>query len=123
MNQVRRVFNSIGARFLVRSGRAGILGTTGAKTGRPRRAGIGFVRRDDGSLLLGAGSREPRGWTANLRANPSCTFEIRGVSRRYTARPVGPGERPAALAELAARLGSSARRADWGELFVLDPEA
>ena len=123
MNPFSRFFNSVGGSLMARSGRVGILGTTGAKTGKPRRAPIGFVARPDGSILIGSGSPTNRGWTANLKANPACTFEIKGTTRGYRARLVGPAEREAALAELTARMGRVAGRTAWGDLFVLEPEA
>jgi deazaflavin-dependent oxidoreductase (nitroreductase family) len=118
-----RAFNSIGGSLMARSGRVGILGTTGAKTGLARRAPIGFVTRADGTILLGSGSPVNRGWTANLKANGACTFTIKGHEGRYRARLVGPDEREAALAELKAKMGGMAERADWGDLFVLEPDA
>lgn len=123
MNPFARFFNTVGGSLMARSGRVGILGTTGARTGRPRRAPIGFVARPDGSLLVGSGSPTNRGWTANLRANPACTFQVKGTTRGYRARLVGPDEREAALAELRSRMGRVAERTDWGDLFVLVPEA
>ena len=120
-NAITRRLNAIGGSLMVRSGRVGVLGTTGAKTGLARRAPIGFVTRSDGSILIGSGSRVNRGWTVNLKANPEATFAIKGVERGYQARLVGDGERTAALAELKASMGSVAERADWGDLFVLEP--
>jgi deazaflavin-dependent oxidoreductase (nitroreductase family) len=122
-NALTRAFNSIGGSLMARSGRVGILGTTGAKTGLARRAPIGFVARADATILLGSGSPVNRGWTVNLKANPSCTFAIKGHERRYQARLVGPDEREAALAELKAKMGGMAERATWGDLFVLAPDA
>lgn len=122
MNPVARAFNSIGGSLMARSGRIGILGTTGAKTGLRRTAPIGFVARPDGTVLIGAGSRSNRGWTANLRANPSATFSVKGVERSYRARLVVAEDREAALAELKAKMGGMAERADWGDLFVLEPD-
>jgi len=122
VNRLSRAFNAIGGALLVRTGRVGMLGTIGAKTGRPRRAPVGFVKRADGSLLLGAGSPKGRGWTANLRANPTATFAIRGAEHRYRARLVSPDERPAALAELKAGMGGPTGGMSWGDLFVLEPE-
>ena len=120
-NAITRRLNAIGGSLMVRSGRVGILGTTGAKTGLARRAPIGFVTRPDGSILIGSGSRVNRGWTVNLKANPRATFAIKGIERGYRARLMGDGERTAALAELKASMGSVAERADWGDLFVLEP--
>jgi deazaflavin-dependent oxidoreductase (nitroreductase family) len=122
-NAVIRLWNSIGGSILVRTGRVGILGTTGARTGLPRHAHIGFVARPDGSLLIGAGTPTGHAWTANLKANPSVTFAIKGLERRYRARLVGPDERDAVLAEIRAKMGGPAARANWGDLFVLEPEA
>lgn len=122
-NALTRAFNSIGGSLMARSGRVGILGTTGAKTGRSRRAPIGFVMRADGTVLLGSGSPVNRGWTVNLKATPSCTFAIKGHERRYHARLVGPDDREAALGELRAKMGGMAERANWGDLFILEPEA
>lgn len=121
--RLARTFNAIGGSLMARSGRIGILGTTGAKTGKRRTAPLGFAARLDGTLLIGSGNRENRGWAVNLRANPSATFSTKGVERRYRARLVVPGERDAALAELKVTMGSMAERADWGDLFVLEPEA
>jgi deazaflavin-dependent oxidoreductase (nitroreductase family) len=121
-NAIARAFNAIGGSLMARSGRVGIIGTTGAKTGKPRTTPIGFVRRADGRLLVGNGSPQPRGWTANLKANPACSLRIRGEVRLYRARLLGPEERAAALAELKAAMGSVAERAAWSDLFELVPE-
>jgi deazaflavin-dependent oxidoreductase (nitroreductase family) len=121
-NAIARAFNAVGGSLMARSGRVGIIGTTGAKTGKPRSAPIGFVRRTDGTLLVGNGSPQPRGWTANLKANPACTFRIKSEVRSYRARLLGPAEREAALAELKAEMGSMAERAAWSDLFELVPE-
>jgi deazaflavin-dependent oxidoreductase (nitroreductase family) len=122
-NVLTRSFNAMGGRILARSGRVGLLGTTGARTGLARTAPIGFIARADGTLLIGSGRPENRGWVVNLKADPACTFAIKGLTRRYRARPVGPDQREAALAELRASMGGRADRATWGDLFVLEPEA
>ena len=119
--RIARTFNAIGGALMQRSGRVGILGTTGAKTGLRRTTPVGYVAHADGSLLIGSGSRENRGWTVNLRANPAATFKTRGVERAYRARLVTAEARPAALADLKISMGSYADRADWGDLFVLEP--
>jgi deazaflavin-dependent oxidoreductase (nitroreductase family) len=123
MNPVSRAFNSIGGRILIRTGRVAMLGTTGAKTGLPRQTPVGFVTRDDGTILIGAGSPTGRGWTANLRANPAATLRVKGTTRRCHARLVGPGEREAALAEIKAKMGGGTGSLTWGDLFILEAEA
>ena len=120
-NAFTRTFNAIGGSLMARSGRVGILGSTGAKTGKARRVPLGYALRPDGSVLIGCGSPEHRGWTANLRATPGCTFSIRGTERRYLARLVIPEQRAAALAELTSTVGAVAERVTWGDLFVLEP--
>jgi len=121
-NVFTRAFNAIGGSLMAKSGRIGILGSTGAKTGKQRRAPLGYVAHDDGTVLIGSGSPESRGWAANLKASPSCTFSIKGVERRYRARLLGPEERAAALVEFKAKMGGMAERAKWGDVFILDPE-
>jgi deazaflavin-dependent oxidoreductase (nitroreductase family) len=104
------------------TGRVGILGTTGAKTGRPRSAPLGYVARDDGTVLVGSGRLENRGWVVNLKANPACTFKIKGTQKGYRARPLAGEERDAAVTELKATIGSMAERMAWGDVFVLESE-
>lgn len=122
MNRVARACNALAGRLMALTGWVGELGTTGARTGQPRRAPVGYVARADGSLLVGA-ERGNRGWAANLRSNPAATFTVKGVARCYRARLVGPDERAAAIAALRARFGRWAAGTDWGDLFVLEPEA
>jgi deazaflavin-dependent oxidoreductase (nitroreductase family) len=122
-NRLTRTFNAIGGKLMARSGRVGILTSTGAKTGLKREAPLGFVLREDGTVLIGSGSKVNRGWTVNLKANPACTFSIKGAERRYEARLLEDAERPAALGELKAKMGSIAERSDWGDLFLLVPDA
>jgi deazaflavin-dependent oxidoreductase (nitroreductase family) len=121
MNRIARAGNTLGGRLMALTGWVGELGTTGARTGQPRRAPVGYVARADGSLLIGS-ERGNRGWAANLRANPAATFTVKGAERRYRARPVDPAERAAAISALRARFGRWAARTDWGDLFVLEPE-
>jgi deazaflavin-dependent oxidoreductase (nitroreductase family) len=122
VSRIARAGNTLGGRLMALTGWVGELGTIGARTGQPRRAPIGYVARADGSLLIGS-ERGNRGWAANLRANPAATFTAKGVERRYGARLVGLDERAAAIAALRARFGRWAANTDWGDLFVLEPEA
>ena len=121
-NAITRTFNSIGGSLMARSGRVGILGTTGAKTGKPRSAPLGFVARPDRTVVVGSGRPENRGWVVNLKANPACTFKIKGTERRYRARPLDGEEREAALIGLKATAGSMGERMTWGDVFILESE-
>lgn len=120
-NPLARTLKAIGGSLMARSGRIGILGTTGARTGKARSAPLGYVALADGSVLIGSGSLENRGWTVNLKADPACTFSVKGERRAYRARLVGPEERETVLSELMARMGGFGERAKWGDLFVLEP--
>ena len=85
--RIARTFNRIGGSLMARTGRIGILTATGARSGAKRSVPLGYVKRPDGTLLIGAGSQEPRGWVANLTADPVVTFAIKGATVRYRAGP------------------------------------
>jgi len=99
-------------------GDLGILATTGATSGAPRRTHTGFALRGDGSLVIGAAHASTQ-WPHNLAAHPGCRYSIRGVERAYTAREVTGDERDAALEDLATVYGEKAPRG--GRTFVLEP--
>jgi deazaflavin-dependent oxidoreductase (nitroreductase family) len=119
---ITRAFNALGGSLMAMSGRVGILGSTGAKTGKPRSAPLGFVAHADGTVLVGSGRPENRGWVVNLKANPVCTFKIKGKEKRYRARTLGGEEREVALVALKATAGSMGERMAWGDVFALEPE-
>jgi deazaflavin-dependent oxidoreductase (nitroreductase family) len=63
--------------------------TTGRKSGESRRIEIWFHRVDDRYYITG--SPGPRGWYANLLANPRFTFHLKGNTAAdlvATAHPV-----------------------------------
>jgi len=97
-------------------------GEHGRQDRQARSAPLGYVARADGTVVVGSGRPENRGWVVNLRANPACTFRIKGTERRYGTRLLSGDEREAALAELRATVGSMAERMTWGDVFVLEPE-
>jgi deazaflavin-dependent oxidoreductase (nitroreductase family) len=51
--------------------------TTGRRTGLPRRIELVF-HNVDGRILISGRPGFPRGWIANLRANPRFTFHLKG---------------------------------------------
>ncbi len=51
--------------------------TTGRKSGRPRRIELVF-HNVDGRIFISGRPGWPRGWIANLRANPEMTFHLKG---------------------------------------------
>jgi deazaflavin-dependent oxidoreductase (nitroreductase family) len=106
---------------MARSGRVGILTTTGARSGKPRSVPLGYVVRADGTIIVGAGGTEPRAWVANVRAQPGVRFRIRREERAYRARALDGAERETARTELSTATGRMAARIQWGELFLLEP--
>lgn len=52
--------------------------TTGRKSGRPRRIELVF-HNIDGRIFISGRPGWPRGWIANLRANPRMTFHLKGA--------------------------------------------
>ena len=51
--------------------------TTGRKTGQPRRIELVFHNLD-GRILISGRPGFPRGWVANLNADPRMTFHLKG---------------------------------------------
>jgi deazaflavin-dependent oxidoreductase (nitroreductase family) len=51
--------------------------TTGRRSGHPRRVELVFHNLD-GRIFLSGRPGFPRGWVANLRANPRFTFHLKG---------------------------------------------
>lgn len=51
--------------------------TTGRRTGLPRRIELVF-HNVEGRIYLSGRPRFPRGWLANLRADPRMTFHLKG---------------------------------------------
>ena len=51
--------------------------TTGRQTGQPRRIELVF-HNVDGRILISGRPGFPRGWVANLRADPRMTFHLKG---------------------------------------------
>jgi F420H(2)-dependent quinone reductase len=69
----------------------GVLETTGARTGRPRRTALLYHEDGDVRVLVASNygrARDPA-WLHNLRAHPHVRFD----GRPYTARVAGPAER------------------------------
>jgi deazaflavin-dependent oxidoreductase (nitroreductase family) len=120
MNRAARTFNAVGGAFMVRMGWVASLGTTGAKSGLPRTAPVGFLERPDGTVVIGAGG-SGRAWAANLRAHPACTLTVRGRRLAFVATALAGAERDATLAELVGSMPRSFRGATWTDVFVLHP--
>ena len=97
--------------------------TTGRRTGQPRRIEIWF-HYQDGRILI-TGSPGPRGWYANLRANPNFTWHFKQSLVRDVPALATPitdeGERRAIFArmmELEERM-AHVEVADWSNRSAL----
>jgi deazaflavin-dependent oxidoreductase (nitroreductase family) len=103
---------------LVSWGRVLRIETTGRVSGRPARAVVGFVERDDGALVVAAGSVDAS-WGRNLLADPACRVTIAGVTWAAAARPLGGPEHAAAIRDLILRYGTPAEGLGAGPSFEL----
>lgn len=99
-------------------GKVIVLETVGRRTGRPRRATVGFVTDADGSLLVAASTPETQ-WALNLREDARCFVEREGARLACGAEPLGEPERVAAVAALILKYGTPAERLGMGPAFRL----
>lgn len=78
--------------------RAGLVTSTGAKTGQQRSTPLVLVEESDGLLAIASNYGGPKhpGWSANLKANPECTVQYKGPPRKYRASLLTGDERAAA---------------------------
>ncbi len=79
--------------------------TTGRQSGRPRRIEVVFHSFDGRLYISGMPRKERRSWLANLDADPTMTFHLKGpVTADLPARArilVDPAEREAVLRRIA----------------------
>ena len=103
---------------LVAWGRVLRIETTGRVTGRPARAVVGFVEREDGSLVIAAGS-PGASWGLNLLHDPACRITIGDATWVAVARPLDGAEHNAAVRDLILRYGTPAEGLGAGPSFEL----
>ena len=103
---------------LVAWGRVLRIETTGRVTGRPARATVGFVERDDGGLVVAAGSPNAS-WALNLVHDPACRVTIADAAWTAVARPLDGLEHAAAVRDLILRYGTPAEGLGAGPSFEL----
>jgi deazaflavin-dependent oxidoreductase (nitroreductase family) len=102
--------------------------TTGRQSGQPRRIEVVFFNFDGRLYISGMPRKERRSWLANLEADPSMTFHLKGpVEADLPARArilVDPVEREAVLR----RIAQAWRRTDvdtmvrWSPLIEIEIE-
>ncbi|MDQ1323330.1 MAG: hypothetical protein QG587_665 [Chloroflexota bacterium] len=103
---------------LVAWGRVLRIETIGRVTGRPARAVVGFVEREDGSLVIAAGSPEAS-WGRNLLREPACRVTIADQTWSAEARPLAGAAHAAAVRDLILRYGTPAEGLGEGPSFEL----
>ena len=96
----------------------------GRQSGVLRRVAVGYVERDDGSLIVAA--REPgAGWAANLEAAGVAIMTIGDRSTTVDAEvlEVGDPRRVAGVRDLILRYGTPSEALGRGSVFRLVPRA
>jgi hypothetical protein len=81
---------------------------------------VGYVRRDDGTVWLGAGRAESH-WPRNLLATPRCRVRIGASELEYAATELAGEERERAVAAIHEKYGAPAARVGTGPVFALRP--
>ena len=104
---------------LVAWGRVIEIETTGRRSGLPRRTAIGYILRDDGSLVVAATDPDAH-WARNLAADPRCRVRDERGWRGCVATPLEGEEHSAAVIALVLRYGTPAERLGLGPSFRLD---
>ena len=121
MPLIPKIWDLTGGALLMWSGRAGRLTTVGRTSGQPRTVQCGFLRRPDGTILVG--SAEGRQWPRNLAAAGWCIFEAKGVAKgRFEAKALEGPARIAAIEEFRAARGDRAAAVFSGLVFELRPD-
>ena len=95
--------------------------TTGRQSGRPRRIEVVFHSFDGRLYISGMPRKERRSWLANLEADPTMTFHLKGpVKADLPARArilVDPAEQEAVLR----RIAQAWRRTDVDSMVRWSP--
>jgi deazaflavin-dependent oxidoreductase (nitroreductase family) len=105
---------------LVAWGRLLRLETTGRVSGRPARATVGFAERDDGALLVAAGSPDAD-WARNLLAAPACRVTVGESTWVASAEPLRGSDHAHAVRELILKYGTPSEGLGSGPSFALRP--
>jgi deazaflavin-dependent oxidoreductase (nitroreductase family) len=95
--------------------------TLGRRSGRPRRAAVGFIDQDDGTLHVAAADDGVH-WALNLEADPRCIVERDGQRVACRATRLDEDAERATAAALILKYGTPAERLGGGPAFRLAPE-
>jgi deazaflavin-dependent oxidoreductase (nitroreductase family) len=80
--------------------KVGLVTTTGAKSGQPRKQPLALIEDSGGLLAIASNYGQPKhpAWSANLLAHPECTVEFKGPPTQYKAELLTGDDRAAAWA-------------------------
>ena len=115
-------FNRIMGERMAASGRMAMIETIGRKSGSQIRTPVGYIRRDDGTVWVGAGRAEAH-WPRNLLANPTCRVRIGRDELAYRAIELNGEDRATAVVAIRGKYGAPAERVGTGPVFALVPLA
>ena len=93
--------------------------TRGRRSGTMRRATIGFVEDDTGTLLVAAAD-EGANWAQNLIADAHCRVERDGLTNARRAVPLDGDEGRMVSTQLILKYGTPAERQGNGPAFRLE---
>jgi deazaflavin-dependent oxidoreductase (nitroreductase family) len=84
-------------------GQTVLLTTTGARSGKPRKAAVAFLWRGDEMIVVASKGGSPRhpGWYHNLLANPRVRAQYHGVDEERVAREATGAERDELFEQMA----------------------
>ncbi len=105
---------------LVSWGRVLRIETRGRVSGRPASAVVGFVERDQSTLVVAAGS-PGADWALNLLVDPACRITIGDVVTEAVARELTGAGHAAAVRDLILKYGTPAEGLGAGPSFELLP--
>jgi deazaflavin-dependent oxidoreductase (nitroreductase family) len=105
---------------VARTDRVGLIEVRGRRAGRQIRTPVGYVQREDGSIVVGGGAATAY-WPRSLLSDPRCRLSVRGAEITCSATELHGAERAAAVADIRARYGVPAAGAGAGPVFRLEP--
>jgi deazaflavin-dependent oxidoreductase (nitroreductase family) len=108
------------ASAMAATGDVAVIEVPGRQSGRVHRTGVGYVREEDGSLLVAA-SAEHTQWARNIQAAGWCRATIGSSSADYDVHRLPDDERGPVVVALILRYGTPAERLGAGPAFRLVP--
>jgi deazaflavin-dependent oxidoreductase (nitroreductase family) len=96
------------------------LTTTGRRSGKARRVELVF-HAIDGSVYISGMPGFPRSWLANIRANPSITFHLKGAVQADLPATARELTEPAERRRIMERVAQNWNRSDVDRMMTSSP--